>query len=128
MRTQPIDLYSAAGALKALRMPEHQSWESIIAIAEIHFRERFPQLSAYLRVQNVTGMEFLFGEEADRLTAELPGRMVVPHRPITANEAEELAARIVLLRETAMVAKALVFPLSHAVHPDHVVVPIRRAA
>lgn len=128
MRTQTIDLYSVGGALKTLRMPEHQNWETVVAISEIHFREQFPHLSAYLRIRNVTGMGSLFRNEADRLTTELPKRMMDPHRPITASEAEELAARIILLRETAMLAQILVFPLSHAVHSDTVVVSLRRAA
>lgn len=129
MHTRPIDLYSVTGALKTLWMPEHQSWETVVAICEIHFREQFPNLSAYLRVQNVTGMKTLFLNEADRLTQELPGQMMDQHRPITAVEAEEIAARITLLRETAAIAQFLVFPLSGRTHPaTDVVVPIRRAA
>lgn len=129
MRTPPTDLYSVTGALKTLRMPEHQSWETVVAICEIHFREEFPNLSAYLRIQNVTGMKTCFEAEAARLTRELPSQMMDQHRPITAVEAEEIAARILLLTETAAIAQFLIFPLSVTAHPaTNVVVPIRRAA
>lgn len=125
MRQQDIGLYSISDALVALRSAEPPNWELVAAICGIHLQGHIPGLQNHLRVQNVTGMMSLFFDEADRLTRELPERMADPHRPLSASEAENLATRIVLLRETAAAANAIVFP---TVHHDAVVIPLRRAA
>ncbi len=128
MRQKDLGLYSIQSALATLRATEQPSWELVASISSIHFQDNFPRLPEYLRVQNVTGMMALFFDEAERLTRELPGRMTDPHRPLSAGEAENLAARIMLLREAAIAANAAVFPAQSAHHRDAVVIPIRRAA
>ncbi len=127
MRHQDLGLYSIRTALTTLRTTRQPTWELIAAICLIHFRDRFPQLPEYFKFQNTTGMMTLFFKEADRLTQELPEQMMGPHRPLDASEAGDLAARIVLLREAAIAANAIIFP-AQAVRRDAVVVPIRRVA
>lgn len=125
MRQHDISLHSPQIALATLRAAEQPSWELVATICGIHFQDRFPWLQQYLRIQNVTGLRTRFLEEADRLTRELPGQMTDALRPLSAGEAEAIAVRIALLRETAAAANAIVFPMAHH---DAVVIPLRRAA
>jgi|GEM_PF-4697130 len=120
-------LYSIQEGLERLRAADPPTWELVATICGIHFQDAFPRLPDFLRVQNVTGMMELFSEEAARLTAALPLQMMDSHRPLTAGEAANIAARITLLREAAGAANVFIFPARALCHHDAAVIPIRRA-